>query len=100
MQESWCKAHEIKGKSGVILELHLIPGAKLSEIRGIHGNRLKVAIQAPPVDGAANAAFLDFLAGLINIPKARIHLIRGELSKQKTIFIEGREESEIRKLAL
>jgi len=95
MSEAWCKPHEIKGKSGALIEIHAQPGASRTEVRGIHGDRLKIAVKAPPVEGAANEAILGFLSEALNIPGARVHLIRGSTSRQKTIFIEGASNSEI-----
>ena len=89
MSEVWCKPHEIKGESGVLLQIRVQPGASRPRIQGLHGDRLKVAVQAPPVEGAANEAVIRFLSDALGIPPSRIHLIRGETSRQKTFFLRG-----------
>ena len=89
MRETWAKEHVIKGEKGTLLLLYIQPGASKSEIKGIHGTRLKISIKAPPVDGAANEAVIEFLADHYRIPRSRIHLISGKTSRQKNIWIQG-----------
>ncbi len=96
MAEDWCKPSRIQNKSGILLEIHASPGASRTAIKGTHGSRLKITVKAPPVEGAANLAILDFLSKCLKIPKMRIHLIRGESSRQKTYFIESASLTEIR----
>ncbi len=80
----WLKPHS----KGVVLALHIQPGAKKSELVGEHGDRLKIKIKAPPVEGEANDALIEFLAGFLNVPKSRVHLMSGESSRQKMILVE------------
>lgn len=75
--------------NGVTLTLHIQPGAKKTEIAGIHGDALKIRLNAPPVDGKANVALIDFLADLLKIPKSRITLKSGQTSRRKVLLIEG-----------
>ncbi len=70
-----------------LLSVHVQPGARTNEIAGIHGNRLKVRLKAPPVDGKANKALIRWAATYFNVPTARITLIRGKASRQKTLKI-------------
>ena len=74
---------------GVILRLHIQPGAKKTEIAGLHGEALKIRLAAPPVDGKANAALLAFLARLLDVPRAAISLESGHNSRHKTLRIDG-----------
>jgi uncharacterized protein (TIGR00251 family) len=71
------------------LLLHIQPGAKQSAFAGLHGERLKIRIKAPPVDGKANAELLRFIAEEFSLAKSQITIISGELGRQKTIKIEG-----------
>ena len=61
----------------MILELHVQPGAARSEFAGEHGGRLKLRLAAPPVQGKANAALVEFLAGYFH------------KSRRKRVVIEG-----------
>ncbi len=71
------------------LEVHVQPGAKTTEAVGLHGDRLKVRLAAPPVDGKANEALLTFVAESLGVPRSRVSLLRGQTSRQKTVAIDG-----------
>lgn len=74
---------------GVELRVHVTPRARRPSIGGTRGGALKVAVSAPPVDGAANDAVIEALADALGIPKRRITLVRGASSREKTLRIEG-----------
>lgn len=69
------------------LTLHIQPGAKKTEIVGLHGDALKIRLAAPPVDGKANAALLSFVADQLGIAKSSIHLKSGQTSRRKVLEI-------------
>lgn len=75
--------------AALVLSLHVQPGATRTGVAGLHGDALKLRVAAPPVDGKANAAVLRFLAEAFDVPLARITLVRGESSRQKTVRIEA-----------
>jgi uncharacterized protein (TIGR00251 family) len=68
--------------------LYIQPGASSTEAFGEHDGRLKVKIKAPPRDGEANAAVIDYFSEILKIPKKKIFLIRGESSRQKDLLVE------------
>jgi len=55
----------------------------------LHGDLLKVAVTAPPVDGKANAAVIEALAGALRVPRSAIEIARGETGRRKTVRIRG-----------
>ncbi len=71
--------------------LHVLvqPGAKRTEAVGLHGDRWKVRLAAPPVDGKANAALLAWVAEVFGLPRASVLLTRGDTSRQKTVELHG-----------
>jgi uncharacterized protein (TIGR00251 family) len=73
----------------VILELHVQPGAKRSEFAGKHGERIKVRLAAPAVEGKANDALVEFLADYFSVPKRNVRIASGLKSRQKRVIIEG-----------
>jgi uncharacterized protein len=79
--------------SGVTLAVRAQPGAKKSAIVGVYGEgdaaQLKVAVQAPPVDGRANEALIAFLAETLGIPKKSVELVTGESSRSKVFLLLG-----------
>lgn len=73
----------------LILSLHIQPGAKKSSINGLYGERLKIAIATPPIDGKANKALIGFISKRLEIPKSYVNIITGENSREKRIRIQG-----------
>lgn len=71
-----------------LLDIHVHPGARISEIVGQHGDRLKIKISAPPADNAANEALIEFIAKAAAVPRSRVKLIRGQSSRLKTLAVE------------
>lgn len=68
------------------------PGAKKSQIVGIQENRLKIKIQARPVEGKANKCLCNFLSDVMGIRKSQLLLEKGLTSRQKSILISGVSE--------
>jgi uncharacterized protein len=73
----------------LLIDVVVSPRASRSAILGEHDGALKVALAAPPVDGAANRALIELLSGLLSVPKRHVSLVRGEGSKRKTLAIHG-----------
>jgi uncharacterized protein (TIGR00251 family) len=72
----------------VILELHVQPGASRSEFAGRHGERMKVRLAARAVDGKANEALIEFLAGHFNVAKRDVRITAGLKSRRKRVVID------------
>lgn len=75
--------------SDVVLSLHIQPGAKKTEVAGLHGEALKIRLHAPPVDGKANEALVAYLAERLGVPKARVILESGQTSRSKRLRVVG-----------
>ena len=67
------------------LTLHIQPGAKKTEVVGLHGDALKIRLAAPPVDGKANAALLEFIADRLQLTRSAVSLIGGQTSRRKVV---------------
>ena len=74
------------------LDLLIQPKASRDQIVGLHGDELKVAITAPPVDGQANAHLVRFLAKQCRVGKQQVTIHRGELGRHKTVVIDSPRE--------
>jgi hypothetical protein len=78
---------------GVTLAVRAQPGAKKTSIVGIYGTsetaQLKIAVQAPPLDGRANQALIAFLAETFSISKSSVQLNSGESSRSKVFLLRG-----------
>ncbi len=73
----------------VILNLHIQPGAKKTEVVGLHGEALKIRLAAPPVDGKANEALLAFVAAKVGVGKTAVELVSGQTSRAKRVRVDG-----------
>jgi hypothetical protein len=73
----------------LVLDVRVQPRASRSEIAGVHGERLRIRLQAPPVDGKANAALVEFVAGLFAIPRARVTIEHGLTGRDKRLRLRG-----------
>ena len=73
----------------VTFEVRVAPRASRNAIIGVHEGELKVALTAPPVEGAANDALRKLLAKTLGVPKSNIEIIRGERARTKLLRIQG-----------
>ena len=73
----------------LILDVRVQPRASRSEIAGLHGERLRIRLQAPPVDGKANAALVEFVADLFAIPRGRVTIEHGLAGRDKRLRLQG-----------
>ena len=77
-----------------------VPGASRDRIVGLYGDALKVRVNAPPVDGAANEAVVEVLAEALGVPRRLIRIVTGESSRSKVVEIAGVGAAAIRDLAI
>jgi uncharacterized protein (TIGR00251 family) len=83
---------------GVTLRLHIQPGARKTEVVGLHGEALKIRLAAPPVDGKANACLLAFLADRLDVAKSAVSLASGDSSRAKRVRVAGIDAAKAREL--
>jgi uncharacterized protein len=79
----------------VTLELLVQPRASRTRVVGEHDGRLKLQLAAPPVDGEANAALVEYLARALGVPRASVVLLRGETGRRKTVKVAGVAGAEV-----
>lgn len=82
--------------SGTTFAIKVHPRAKKNAITGEVGDALKLALTAPPVDGKANQACVDFFAKLLKVPRSSITIAAGETSRNKVIRVTGLRVEEVR----
>jgi hypothetical protein len=73
----------------LIVDIQVVPRASRAAIGPVTGDRLRVAVTSPPVDGAANAAVVDAMAAAFGVRRAAVSIIRGERGRRKTVRIAG-----------
>jgi uncharacterized protein (TIGR00251 family) len=78
---------------GITLAVRAQPGAKKTVIVGVYGEgasaQLKIAVQAPPLEGRANSALIAYLAETFDLPKKEVELLTGESSRSKVFLLRG-----------
>jgi uncharacterized protein len=82
--------------SGVTFAVKVHPRAKKNAVTGKVGDALKVALTAPPVDGKANEACVEFFAKLLRVPRTSVSIAAGQTSRNKVIRVVGLSVTEIR----
>ena len=85
-------------RDGIILHVKVVPRASKNEVIGIMGDRLKVKLKAPPVDGEANAEIIRFFSKLLGIPKKQIKILRGLNASSKDILFYNMDENLITRI--
>lgn len=80
---------------GLLLAVRAQPGARRAGIQGIHGLALKVAVQAPPEDGRANAALVEVLRKALGLKRSQVELHSGASSRDKIFLLRGIERSDL-----
>ncbi|HST04128.1 MAG TPA: DUF167 family protein [Chloroflexia bacterium] len=83
--------------SGIVLRVYVAPRASANKMLGLHDGLLKIALAAPPVDGAANKALVEFVAKTLGVPKGQVTLMSGETSRRKTLEVGGISRIDARK---
>jgi uncharacterized protein len=81
--------------SGVTFQIKVQPRAKKNAITGEIGDALKLALTAPPVEGRANQACIEFFAEVLNVPRSSVTIAAGESSRNKVICIAGITAAEV-----
>jgi uncharacterized protein len=82
---------------GIVLRIHVQPGAGRSAVVGRHGDALQVRVAAPPVAGRANEATRSLLAEALGLPEADVELTSGQSSRAKRFRLKGLDAEEAEK---
>jgi uncharacterized protein len=82
---------------GVTFAVKIHPRAKKNAITGELGDALKVSLTAPPIDGAANGACVEFFAKLLKVARSSVTIASGHSSRRKVIRVTGISAEEVRR---
>jgi uncharacterized protein (TIGR00251 family) len=80
-----------------LLSIRVQPRAKRDEVVGERAGAIVIRLNAPPVDGKANAALIAFVAKAAGVPRSRVEIVRGATSREKVIRVSGVAEGELRR---
>jgi uncharacterized protein len=81
------KASERDG--ALTVDIVVAPRASRPGLGPVVGDRLRVAVAAPPVEGKANAAVVELLAKTLGVPRGAVEIVRGETGRRKTVRLRG-----------
>ena len=81
---------------GVTFAVKVHPRARKNAITGELGDALKVSLTAPPIEGKANEACIDFFANLLKVPRSSVTIAAGQSSRSKIVRVVGLTAIEIR----
>ncbi len=79
--------------------VRVVPRASRTEIAGIHAGSLRIRLQAPPVEGAANDALVDFLASELHVARGAVRIVTGRSSRSKVVEVHGIDAAAVTRLA-
>jgi uncharacterized protein (TIGR00251 family) len=82
-------------EKALTLKIHLQPRASRDGVDGLHGDRVKVRVTAPPLGGKANTALKGFIARKLKLPPSHIEIIAGQQSREKLLRISGISRKEV-----
>src|SRR5207247_6359816 len=88
----------IETPDGVVLAVRVIPRARKHEIAGTRDGALLVRLAAPPVEGAANDALIEFLAKRLGAPRRAVRIVSGERGRQKRLAVAGVNGNQVQRL--
>lgn len=74
---------------GIVFDVLVSPRASRARLGPVHGERVKVAVTAPPVDGEANAAVIELVAKALGVPRAAVTIAAGHASRRKSVAVRG-----------
>ncbi|MEW5718173.1 MAG: DUF167 domain-containing protein [Chloroflexota bacterium] len=81
----------------VMFAVKVIPRASKNQIAGIEGDAFKIRLTAPPVEGKANDALIEFLADALGVRRAQIEIVMGHTSRRKIVRVRGVSAREVEK---
>jgi uncharacterized protein (TIGR00251 family) len=74
---------------GVTFAVHVVPRSSRNQIVGVEGGALKVKLSAPPVEGAANAALIEFVAEWLGVRRSAVSIVSGGKARNKLVRVNG-----------
>ena len=86
-----------RGADGVVLSVRVVPRASKNEVSGEMAGALKIRLQAPPVEGKANEALVDFLSDALGVSRTAIAIVSGRTGRNKRVAVSGVTEETVRR---
>ena len=78
-----------ESNGAVTFAIKVVPRASKNQVAGVEGDAIKIRLNAPPVEGKANEALIEFLADVLGIRRAQIEIVMGQTSRHKVVRVSG-----------
>ena len=78
-----------EANGGVTFAVRVVPRASRNQIAGVEGGALKINLTAPPVEGAANAALIEFVAEWLGVRRSAVSIVSGDKARYKLVRVSG-----------
>lgn len=88
---------EERGES-VRFRVRAQPRASRDEVAGEHDGAVRIRVAAPPVEGKANQAMIEFLAGVFGVPRSAVRILSGATGRSKLVEVDGTDAETARRL--
>jgi uncharacterized protein (TIGR00251 family) len=72
---------------GLLIDVRVQPKSSQNAVVGIHGEALKIKLNAPPVEGKANKALIQLMAKLLGCPKSAVEIVSGQAGRSKRLLV-------------
>ncbi len=82
-------------RGGVTFAVRVVPRSSRNQIVGVEGGALKIKLTAPPVEGAANAALIDFIAAWLGVRRSAVSIVAGGTARQKLVRVEAMTREQV-----
>lgn len=90
--------HVYERDGQALIGVRVSPSARKTSLKGAYGDRIKVAVSAPPVDGRANDELEEALAAWTGVPRSTVEVTTGRTSRDKVVAFKGLSEAQLRVL--
>ncbi len=84
--------------TGVRFNVRVQPRASRTEVAGTQGDAVRIRVAAPPVEGAANAELVGFIAKRLGVAKSAVRILKGDRGRDKTVEVEGVSAARVQEL--
>jgi hypothetical protein len=74
---------------GVTFSVRVVPRSSCNQIVGVESGALKIKLTAPPVEGAANAALIEFIAEWLGVRRSAVSIVSGDKARNKIVRVSG-----------
>ncbi len=78
-----------ESNNGITLNVRVVPRSSRNQIIGVEGDVLKIKLTAPPVEGAANAALIEFIADWLGVRRSAVSIVSGDKARNKIVRVAG-----------